>query len=85
MPSQKNPATNGNGHHAPPRQPESVWSLDKRIEAAQSQIRIIEKTPGNRIKDPSKEFPPFTEEAAAQIQTLKSNIHTWQKQKINLA
>lgn len=66
-----------NGHA--PQFSESVASLEKRIAAAQSEIRAIEKDSSCRVRDPSKEFPPFTPEAQQQINTLKQNIDTWKK------
>lgn len=73
-PSQKMNGRTLNGNFS-----ESVASLEKRIAAAQSEIRAMEKDSSCRVRDPSKEFPPFTPEAQQQINTLKQNIDTWKK------
>lgn len=67
---------NGSNGHSPPSR-ESVWSLEKRIEAAKQTIGALQRDPRNRVDDPTKEHPPLKPEVAQEIGKLKGQIEQW--------
>ena len=69
----RSPVVPVNGHNGSPK-PESVWSLQQRIDAAQKEIDRISSNPSNKEQIPDSFDRRLRPEPMAQVKSLKARI-----------
>jgi hypothetical protein len=71
MKARRKPSHNGHNGHA---KPESVWSLQQRIEAATKEIERIQSNPSNKEQIPNSFDRRLKPEHLAKVKALKASI-----------